>query len=44
VLDRLSGFAPALKALEGGLTISGDEPLVQLEFTKRILAGAKSAD
>jgi pyruvate formate lyase activating enzyme len=41
VLDRLSGFAPALKTLEGGLTISGGEPMVQLAFTKRILAGAK---
>ena len=41
VLDRLSSFAPALKTLEGGLTISGGEPLVQLAFTKEILAGAK---
>jgi pyruvate formate lyase activating enzyme len=41
VLDRLAGFAPALRALDGGLTISGGEPLVQLAFTKRILAGAK---
>jgi len=42
VLDRLAGFAPALRALDGGLTISGGEPLVQFAFTKRILAGAKS--
>jgi pyruvate formate lyase activating enzyme len=41
VLDRLAGFAPALKALDGGLTISGGEVMVQLAFTKRILAGAK---
>ncbi len=41
VLERLAGFAPALRSLEGGLTISGGEPLVQLAFTKRILAGAK---
>lgn len=41
VLERLAGFAPALCALEGGITISGGEPLVQLAFTKRILAGAK---
>ena len=42
VLDRLSGFASALKALDGGLTISGGEPLVQLAFTRQILAGAKA--
>ena len=41
VVDRLAGFAPALRALDGGLTISGGEPMVQLAFTKRILAGAK---
>lgn len=42
VLDRLAGFAPALKALDGGLTISGGEPLVQMAFTRQILAGAKA--
>src|SRR4249919_4009717 len=41
VLDRLASFAPALRALDGGLTISGGEPMVQLAFTRRILAGAK---
>jgi len=41
VLDRLGGFASAIRALDGGLTISGGEPMVQLAFTKRILAGAK---
>ena len=41
VLDRLASFAPALRAMDGGLTISGGEPMVQLAFTKRILAGAK---
>ena len=41
VLDRLESFAPALRAMDGGLTISGGEPMVQLAFTKRILAGAK---
>ena len=41
VLDRLQSFAPALRSLNGGLTISGGEPMVQLEFTRRILAGAK---
>src|SRR5690349_22078948 len=28
VIDRLASFAPALKALDGGLTISGGEPMV----------------
>ena len=41
VIDRLAKFATALKALDGGLTISGGEPMVQLGFTRRILAGAK---
>jgi len=41
VIDRLASFAPALKDLGGGLTISGGEPMVQLAFTQRILAGAK---
>jgi pyruvate formate lyase activating enzyme len=41
VLDLLGKFAPALRSLDGGLTISGGEPMVQLAFTRRILAGAK---
>jgi pyruvate formate lyase activating enzyme len=41
VIDRLASFAPALRSLDGGLTISGGEPMVQLAFTRRILAGAK---
>src|SRR3954465_8306337 len=41
VLDRLQSFVPALRSLDGGLTISGGEPMVQLAFTRRILAGAK---
>jgi pyruvate formate lyase activating enzyme len=41
VIDRLHTFAPALQSLDGGLTISGGEPMVQLAFTRRILAGAK---
>ena len=41
VLDRLARFAPAIEALDGGLTISGGEAMVQLAFTKRIFAGAK---
>ena len=41
VLDRLASFAPALRLLDGGLTISGGEPMVQMAFTRRILSGAK---
>jgi len=41
VIDRLSSFAPALRTLDGGLTISGGEPMVQLAFTRRIFSGAK---
>lgn len=41
VIDRLAGFASALRSLDGGLTISGGEPMVQIDFTRRILAGAK---
>jgi pyruvate formate lyase activating enzyme len=41
VIDRLAAFAAALRSLDGGLTISGGEPLVQLRFTRRILAAAK---
>jgi pyruvate formate lyase activating enzyme len=41
VLDRLGSFASALRALDGGLTISGGEPMVQAAFTRRILEGAK---
>lgn len=42
VLRRLGDFAPALRPLGGGLTISGGEPMVQLAFTRRIFAGAKA--
>ncbi|MET4331376.1 pyruvate formate lyase activating enzyme [Bradyrhizobium sp. i1.15.2] len=41
VLRRLEGFAPSIKALGGGLTVSGGEPMVQIAFTRRILAGAR---
>jgi pyruvate formate lyase activating enzyme len=41
VVDRLAGFASALRALDGGLTISGGDPLVQIAFTRRILSAAK---
>src|ERR1700749_3768290 len=41
VLRRLGDFAPAIRDLGGGLTISGGEPMVQIAFTRRIFAGAK---
>ena len=41
VIGRLRSFAPALRALDGGLTISGGEPMVQRDFTRRIFAAAK---
>lgn len=43
VISRLNDFAPALRALDGGLTISGGEPMVQIDFTRRILAAARQA-
>jgi pyruvate formate lyase activating enzyme len=42
VIYRLGHFAPALRAVQGGLTISGGEVLVQAAFTGRILRAAKS--
>lgn len=42
VLRRLADFAPSIRALGGGLTISGGEPMVQRAFTQRIFAGAKN--
>ncbi len=41
VLRRLGDFRASASSLGGGLTISGGEPMVQLAFTRRILAGAK---
>src|SRR5678815_37896 len=42
IVTRLGHFAPALRAMKGGLTISGGEPLLQTAFSRRILAAAKS--
>ncbi|MEO3475835.1 pyruvate formate-lyase-activating protein [Roseomonas sp. CAU 1739] len=41
-IRRLRDFAPALRAMGGGLTISGGEPLVQIGFTRGLFAAAKS--
>jgi len=43
-IKRLGHFAPALRAMGGGLTISGGEVLVQIAFTQRILRAAKSLE
>jgi len=42
VLRRLGNFAPSLRDLGGGLTISGGEAMVQLAFVRRIFEGAKA--
>jgi pyruvate formate lyase activating enzyme len=42
VVSRLGDFAPALRSMQGGLTISGGEALAQPAFTRRIFSAAKS--
>lgn len=44
VKRRLKEFAPALRSLGGGLTLSGGEPLVQIPFTQRIFEAAKDLE
>src|SRR3954447_17630946 len=41
VLRRLRDFAPTIRSLGGGLTVSGGEAMVQRAFTQRIFAGAR---
>ena len=40
-IRRLADFAPMLRAMGGGITISGGEPLVQPAFTRGLFAAAK---
>ena len=40
-IEVLASFAPALRAMDGGLTISGGEPLVQKAFCGRLFQAAK---
>jgi pyruvate formate lyase activating enzyme len=42
IVSRLGDFAPALRAMKGGLTLSGGEPLVQPAFSGRIFGAAKA--
>src|SRR5260221_14690492 len=42
IVTRIGHFAPALRSLGGGLTLSGGEPLVQPAFSRRIFSAAKS--
>ena len=41
VIDRIAAFAPALRTMGGGITLSGGEPLLQAAFSYRLFAAAK---
>lgn len=43
-LQELSKYRHGLKAMSGGLTLSGGEPLMQRHFVTKVLAGAKRLD
>lgn len=40
--DELRKYAPGLKAMKGGFTLSGGEPLMQARFAAKIMAAAKA--
>ena len=41
VIDRIAAFAPALRTMGGGITLSGGEPLLQAAFSYRLFAASK---
>ena len=40
-IDELRKYVAGLKAMKGGFTLSGGEPLMQAKFASRLFAGAK---
>jgi pyruvate formate lyase activating enzyme len=41
-LDNLAQYRHGLKAMSGGVTVSGGEPLMQRSFVMKLIAGAKA--